>query len=174
MQSIRPFRQEDEAAVRQMVKDVYDEHGFSWDPEGYHADLYDMTTHYLNDHTRLFVAETDDGIVGCCGIALFPALPGETGTVAEHNGKVRVCGADCEILRLYVHPSARRLGLGRELTWACLEAGRENGKTCLEIWSDKLLTKSHALYQSLGAQIIGERICDDPDEAPEWGMMLPL
>jgi hypothetical protein len=44
----------------------------------------------------------------------------------------------------------------------------------LEIWSDKLFKEAHQLYEKLGAQCIGDRICPDPDQSPEWGYLLPL
>jgi hypothetical protein len=44
----------------------------------------------------------------------------------------------------------------------------------MEIWSDKRFAEAHALYRSLGAKLVGERICHDPEQSPEWGFLLDL
>lgn len=44
----------------------------------------------------------------------------------------------------------------------------------MEIWSDKRFVEAHRLYQRLGAFVVADRICSDPDNSPEWGLLLPL
>jgi hypothetical protein len=44
----------------------------------------------------------------------------------------------------------------------------------MEMWSDKRFEDAHRLYQKLGAEVVGERICHDPDQSPEWGLLLPV
>jgi hypothetical protein len=42
----------------------------------------------------------------------------------------------------------------------------------MELWSDKRFEDAHRLYQKLGARVVGERICHDPDQSPEWGLAI--
>jgi GNAT superfamily N-acetyltransferase len=76
--------------------------------------------------------------------------------------------------RLYVHPEARRLGIGRALACEAVTQARNQGRRNMELWSDKRFDKAHTLYLSMGARIVGDRICHDPDQSPEWGLLLPL
>lgn len=166
---VRPFRPGDEGGVVETVREVYDEYGFTWEADGYHADLYDPAAHYPG----FWVAESGGRIVGCAGIALFDAVPGEVGGLATIEGVPRVAGADCEICRLYVRSSERGSGVGTALTGHVLLAAK--GRRAMEIWSDKRFEAAHRLYARLGARVVGERVCPgDPDESLEWGLVLPL
>lgn len=172
---IRPAQPEDAPEAVRVVKAVYDEYRFTWDAEEYHADLYDLKGHYLENGHPFFIAELEDGTVaGTAALDLFPTIPGEVGSLTTVDGRIRIAGADCSMERLYVHPSARRLGLGRQLCLALIGAARQHGRKQMEIWSDKRFEKAHALYESLGAKIVGDRICHDPDQSPEWGLILGL
>lgn len=171
---IRLAHQSDSEAAVAVVKAVYDEYGFTWDEGDYHADLYDLAGHYLDLGHPFFIAEHEGRVVGTVATTLFSRLPGAPGEIVESEGKRRVAGADCSMERLYVHPDARKLGLGRKLAHQSIQAALVQGKTTMELWSDKRFTQAHALYRSLGAYIVGDRICDDPDVSPEWGLLLPL
>jgi GNAT superfamily N-acetyltransferase len=172
--SVRSFRPEDAEGVRRVIKAVYDEYQFTWEPERYHSDLWKIEDLYMNASSHFWVAELDGEVVGCIGLKSFEAVPGEPGSAEEHQGKIRVSAADCELTRLYVVKRARGQKLGIALTKACLDHAAETGHKVMEIWSDKLFKEAHQLYARFGAVNVGERICDDPDEAPEWGMMIDL
>jgi putative acetyltransferase len=174
LMSIRLYRSEDGPPVRKVVEAVYKEYSFTWDPDTYHADLYDIENCYMTGGSRFWVAEHQGEIVGCAGLLQLAPLPGKAGETIVHNGTVRAGAADCELMRLYVLDSARGLGLGKALTKTVINQARSNGLTVMEIWSDKLFKEAHSLYERFGAKMIGDRICDDPDEAPEWGMVIEL
>jgi len=172
--SIRPAIQVDSPGVVGVIQAVYEEYGFSWEADGYNADLYDLEGHYLAKGHRFWVAEDDEGTIrGTTALKVFNAIPGRDETTL-HGGKVRLVGADCSLERLYVHPLARRVGMGIALFELVIAEALRDGRTRMEIWSDKKLTKAHALYEKYGAVRVGDRICDDPDESPEWGMRLDL
>lgn len=171
---IRPATQQDALDAVRVVKAVYDEYDFTWDAEEYHADLYDLQGHYLDPGNSFFVAEIERNVVGTAALDLYPAMPGEPGSLVEVGGRVRIGGTDCSMERLYVHPDARRLGIGRRLVEALIHSGKQSGCRAMEIWSDKRFTQAHCLYQSFGATVVGDRICHDPDQSPEWGLILPL
>ncbi len=171
---IRAALPEDSPGVVEVIRAVYDEYSFSWDPAGYHADLYDLQAHYF-DHGDLFWVATVDGkILGTVALEFFPKLDGEPGAIALIDGTVRVGGADCSLERLYVHPEGRRLGIGSALTTTAIEAAKAAGRSLMELWSDKRFGDAHRLYGRFGAEVVGDRVCDDPDESPEWGLALRL
>ncbi len=186
---IRPAEPADSPAAVRVVRAVYDEFGFTWDEADYHADLYDLEGHYLQPGHPFLVAElvpsgrpsapslstAEEGkILGTVAVELFDRIPGEWGTVVDFAGKRRAGGADCSMERLYVHPEGRKRGIGRALIEAALAAATENGRTAMELWSDKRFLDAHRLYQAVGAEVIGDRICHDPDQSPEWGLLLRL
>ena len=172
--TIRPATGDDSPAVATLVKVVFDEYGFGWDEGDYCADLYDLQGHYLEQGHLFWVAEDHGQIVGSVGLEFYDAISGTPGSATLHHGKVRAAATDCSLERMYVHPNARRLGLGSQLMQTTLDAAREAGRNGMEIWSDKKLEGAHRLYERFGAIRIGDRICDDPDESPEWGFYLRL
>ena len=158
-----------------MIKAVYDEYGFTWDAEEYHADLYDLQGHYVDHGCPFFVAELESGkLAGTAALEIFPTIPGPPQSLTTFDGRVRIGGTDCSMERLYVDPEIRRMGIGRALALQLVQSANEHGRHLMEIWSDKRFVKAHALYESMGAKQIGDRICHDPDQSPEWGLVLEL
>jgi GNAT superfamily N-acetyltransferase len=171
---IRRATNADIPEVVRVIKAVYDEFGFPWEPEGYHRDLYDLERFYDAVGDAFFLAERDGVAVGTAAVEFFPRVAGAVGGVAERDGYVRVAGADCSLERLYVVQEARRGGVGSALVLHVMEAARQGGGTVMELWSDKKFGDAHRLYGRYGAVVVGERLCDDPDLSPEWGLALPL
>ncbi|RYG36429.1 GNAT family N-acetyltransferase [bacterium] len=163
--TVRIASNADQEAVIHVIKTVYDEFGFPWYPEGYHVDLYDLDAHYRDHGDTFYLAELDGQPVGTAALELFPKIERELR---------RVPGVDCSVERLYVLPSIRRAGVATALMNRVIEDARAAGRTRMEIWTDKNFTAAHALYQRLGAEVVAERLCDDPEESPEWGMALNL
>ncbi len=167
---IRLAQPTDAPGVVATVRAVYDEYGFTWEAEGYHADLYDLRNYCDPDQSRFWVAEMDGSVVGCGGVRFFEPIPGDPGNIQVVDDYERIAGTDCDIIRMYVHPTARRRGIAstimREIISVCKK------RSGIEIWSDKRFEDAHRLYQSFGARVVGERICHDPDQAPEWGLIL--
>ena len=171
---VRPATAADIPGVVDTIRAVYDEYGFTWEEDGYHADLYNLGEYYLARGHRFAVAESNGRVVGTVALEIFPALAGPVGEPTEISGKVRIAGCDCALNRLYVHPDARRLGMGRALTSYAIDAAREEKRFAMEIWSDKRFEAAHQLYAAFGAQVVGDRVLDDPDISPEWGLWLTL
>jgi putative acetyltransferase len=144
---IRRARTADSEAAAAVVRAVYDEYGFTWDPAGYHADLLDVEAAY----DAFFVAESDGRIVGTAGLSRSGSLE-----------------------RFYVLPEARGAGAGSALLAAVADEARRRGHVALEIWSDKRFEDAHRLYARHGARVVGERVHDDPDSSHEWGLVLDL
>lgn len=165
---------EDSVAAAEVVKACYEEYGFTWEPSGYHADLYDLNTYYLGIGDSFWVCEVGGRIMATCALERFQLIPGDLGNLAQYEGKHRAAGTDCSLERLYVHPEGRRMGIGAALFERTISEAQKEGRRALEIWSDKEFQDAHRLYQRYGAVVIGERICDDPDAAEEWGLVLKL
>jgi putative acetyltransferase len=170
---IRPATKQDQIQIQNVVSTVYTEFNFGWDTKGYNRDLTDIENHYKSPN-KFWVAEEDNQILGCVGIEIFPTIPGKPGHLTHVNNQPRVAAADCELVRLYLSKQARGKQIGYKLSQTCINYAKTQDCQVMEIWSDKVLHKAHELYQSLGANIIGERICPPPDETPEWGMILKL
>lgn len=172
---IRPLLATDALALADCVKSVYDEYGFTWDPNGYHADLYDLRDYVDPEKCSFWVCEEDHQIIGCGGIAWHSVIPGRFGSVVEYEGDPRIAGTEAELTRFYVRSTARRRGIAREIVQLSLDAARDRRISAIEIWSDKRFVEAHALYQKRGATIVGERVCPgDPDESVEFGLILKL
>jgi len=171
---IRPAKPEDSAVAIDVVRTVYEEYQFTWDEAKYHADLYNLGDVYLNAGNAFWIAESEGGPVGTVALELFDTLPGQIGAMVQIDGKVRLAGCDCALNRLYVKSQARGAGVGTALSQKVIDTARLKGRKCLEIWSDKRFKEAHRLYQRMGGEIVGDRICDDPDVSPEWGLVLRL
>src|SRR5665213_339338 len=111
----RPATPADSVGVVETVRSVYVEYGFTWEEDGYHADLYNLGDYYLANGHRFAVAEGAEGVVGTIALEFFKVIPGKSGEIVVHEGKLRVAGTDCALNRLYVSLSARRRGLATEL-----------------------------------------------------------
>ncbi|MBS1718076.1 MAG: GNAT family N-acetyltransferase [Armatimonadetes bacterium] len=164
----------DTEGIVSTIKEVYDEYNFEWEPEGYHADLYDLEGKYIALGHTFWVAEQDGQIVGTGALERFPAIPGPAKTIVEFEGKRRIGGCDSSIERVYVRPSARRQGIGKAISQVVFETAREEKLNLVEIWSDKRFKEAHQMYQAFGAQQVGDRLCHDPEQSPEWGFVLDL
>jgi putative acetyltransferase len=160
--------------VVRVVRAVYDEYGFTWDEADYHADLYDLEGQYLSKDHPFFVASLGHEIVGTIALAPHDTVPGPHGEAVHHEDAIRIGGTDCSLERLYVHPHGRRQGVGRALMEQALNEARTRGRRLMEMWSDKRFQDAHRLYQRLGARVVGERICHDPDQSPEWGLIMEI
>ncbi len=172
--TIRVADNRDVDGVVRVIRSVFEEYSFTWEEGGYHADLYDIEGHYDANGDSFFVAEMDGEIVGTVALGRFPRIEGLAGDLTEVDGFVRVQGCDSDLNRLYVHASARRFGLGHCLMSHVVSTARAEGRQALEIWSDKRFVDAHRLYGRFGARVVGDRICHDPDQSPEWGLIVTL
>lgn len=132
-----------------MVRAVHDEYGFSWEADGYHADLYDVEARYIATGGMFWVVLDGERLVGCAGVTLH--------------------GDACELHRMYLAADCRGRGLGRRLLDVTMEFGRSKGCRRMIAWSDVKLTLAHRLYLKAGFTQEGGRICDDPDGSREYG-----
>jgi GNAT superfamily N-acetyltransferase len=173
--SLRSATAADAPGIVHVIRAVYDEYGFTWDPHDYHADLYDLQGYYLDRGHGFWIAQAEDGeTIGTIAMEYFDPVPGAAGAVVTLADRLRLGGCDCALERFYVHPLARRRGAGSALMARAIRESRDRGCRLMEIWSDKRFLDAHRLYERRGARTVGERICHDPDQSPEWGLILSL
>ncbi len=173
MTSIRLASRADEPAIQHVIRTVYEEYNWPWYPGDYHKDLYNIDEAYFSHGGKFWVAELDGKVVGTTALEVFDAFPGEEGMVMV-NGALRGAGCDCSVERLYVLAEARGHRIGSGLWRQTIQGAKEAGCKRMEIWSDKRLIEAHGLYERYGAVRIGDRLCHDPEQSPEWGMVLDL
>jgi GNAT superfamily N-acetyltransferase len=132
-----------------VIEAVYREYGWTWEPEGYHRDVMRPEVTYAPPDAFFDVAVENGVVIGTVG--------------GLKHGDV------AELERLYLLAEHRRRGIGRALFDRFLAWAREVGCTRAILWSDKRLHEAHRLYESVGFEVTGERICHDPEQSPEWG-----
>ena len=132
MVTIRDLRIEDNPALAKIVKDTLAEFGANHPNTVY----YDPTTDALFEvfqtpRSKYFLAEINNKVVGGGGIYPTDGLPPDT----------------CELVKMYLLPEARGLGLGRTLIEKCIEAAAENGFKKIYLETMPELKKALSVYE---------------------------
>jgi putative acetyltransferase len=134
--SIRTIQQHDNAAIAKIIRDSLAEFGANRPGTVY----YDESTDHLFEvfsttpNSIYFIAEKDGEIIGGAGIYPTDALPEAT----------------CELVKMYLKPSARGMGLGRSLIEKCLATATAFGYKQVYIETMPELKKALSIYQKFG------------------------
>jgi putative acetyltransferase len=130
--TLRQATNEDAAHVRELVFGVLREYGLVPDPEGTDADLGDIEAHYQQRNGRFDVLVDADGtLLGCVG--LYPLDP-----------------TTIELRKMYLAPSARGRGLGRQLLQHAVREARALGFDRMTLETASVLKEAIALYRRCG------------------------
>ena len=110
-----------------------------------------------------------NGNIWCVG-----PLPGHPGPELTASAALHIApdASSAEIKSVYVHPGARRQGLGRRMTEYAIAHARAQRVPVITLWSDTRFTAAHALYENMGFVRTGERTCDDFNNSREYGYTL--
>lgn len=107
--------------------------------QGFEAELAELPGEYAAPRGALLMAMVDEQLAGCCALR-----PLDT---ADYPNA-------CEMKRLYVRPSFRRTGIGRQLVEAILDCARMAGYACVLLDTLDDMESARALYQDLGFEEI--------------------
>lgn len=140
---IREITPSDNARLASIIRNVLEE--FKANHEG--TVYYDESTDHLfelfqKEKTIYYIAVLDDEIVGGCGIYTTDGLP-------ENY---------CELVKMYLLPQARSLGIGRMLMNKCFDFAKANHFTHIYIESMPELTNAIIMYKKYGFKIIQQRL----------------
>lgn len=132
---LRPIQQQDDAEMGSIIKTVLTE--FKANKPG--TAYFDESTNHLSEifvepKSAYWVLEEDGEIIGGGGIYPTEGLPTDT----------------CELVKLYLAPSTRGKGLGRDLMFKCFEKAREFGYQKIYLESMPELNQAVSLYEKLG------------------------
>ncbi len=143
---------ESAAEVIELIHRVFDEYGFSWEPE---EEFWDLLTDppafpYVEPRGAIWVMRDPAGQV--------------VGSIAAE----RLDGPTVELHRLYLDARLRGQGLGRRLFGTAVDWAREQGAWKIELWSDTRFEDAHRLYERLGYVRTDSRELDDANDTIEF------
>jgi putative acetyltransferase len=137
---IRPIQQADNAAIANIIRRSLEEFGANHPGTVY----YDESTDHLFElfqsitGSAYFIAEKEGQILGGAGIFPTEGLPEAT----------------CELVKMYLSPSARGLGLGRQMINHCLETAKDSGYTSVYLETMPELKKAVSVYEKFGFEYL--------------------
>lgn len=133
---IRPIAPGDAATLAGVIRNTLSEFGAAKPGTAY----YDASTDHLPElfattpRSAYFVAELNGEVLGGGGIFPTAGLPADT----------------VELVKLYLLPAARGLGVGKALIQRCLDAARAAGYARVYLETTGELTQAIPLYERLG------------------------
>jgi putative acetyltransferase len=130
MFTIRPFRQEDQKETRRLILKRLGEH-FGYIDMSLNPDLNSIWDSYIMQGHLFYIAETETGIVG-------------TGGLVVRNYDLG------EIVRLFVVPEMRRVGLAKALIDRLIEEGQARQIERFTVETNTNWHEAIQLYQHCG------------------------
>lgn len=134
IQLITPATAAEFQATRQIFEEYARQLGIDLCFQNFDAELADLPGDYAEPKGALLLAMVDGKLAGCCAMRALDS-------VDYPNA--------CEMKRLYVRSSHRRLGLGRQLAEAVMDAARIAGYHHMLLDTLTEMESARALYQDL-------------------------
>ena len=135
IQLVTPASTEDLAATSGVFREYAISLGFDLCFQDFEGEIANLPGDYAPPRGALLVAKIDGAIAGCC--ALRPLNSSDYVNAAEMK-------------RLYVRPAFRRLGLGRQLAEAILDAALMAGYDSVLLDTLDDMEIARAMYEELG------------------------
>ena len=121
--------------------------------QGFEAELANLPGKYAPPSGQLYLAVEKQHVAGCVAVR---ALEGNI----------------CEMKRLFVRPSYRGQGLGRQLANKIIEEAQKLGYNMMRLDTLESLTSAMALYQSLGFKQTGAYYHNPLQHVIYWELLL--
>jgi ribosomal protein S18 acetylase RimI-like enzyme len=129
--TIRPANAHEMPIVRQLFLEYAESLGFSLCFQGFDQELAELPGKYAPPDGLILLANTASEPVGVVGVR-------------------KIEDGVCEMKRLYVKPSQRGTGLGRQLANEALQHAREHGHQLMRLDTLPNMEAARHLYQHLG------------------------
>jgi putative acetyltransferase len=135
MITVRPIQQSDNPTLATIIRNTLAEFGANHPGTVYFDDATDhLFELFSKEHSTYFVAEMNGEIVGGGGIYPTDGLPADT----------------CELVKMYLLPEARGVGLGRSIIEKCLETARQYGFAQIYLETMPELHLALRVYEKFG------------------------
>jgi len=132
---LAPRDAQDLQAARVILREYADSLDIDLSFQQFEQELAHLPGPYSPPHGALLLAWVDETLAGCCALRPLPS--------ADYPNA-------CEMKRLYVRPAYRRLGLGRRLAEATLDAARVAGYEYVLLDTLDDMEAARSLYADLG------------------------
>ncbi len=135
---IKEVATKDEKELSKILKNVLDEYGFPLNSEDRKQAICEEYLNVFNKHDSfLFIIRNEEKLIGTAGI-----IP-----ISNKNYKKE---GYCELKHIYVSPSERGNGLGKEILKTCLKKAKVNGYKKCYLETLPYMTDARKLYTKSG------------------------
>lgn len=133
---IRSIQPADNPAMAKIIRNALEEFGANKPGTVYYDDTTDALFELFdaNQGSHYWVAEYEQEIVGGAGIFPTPNLPKGT----------------CELVKMYLKPTVRNIGLGRRMMHVAMEWAKSYGYSHAYLETMPELKKAVSVYEALG------------------------
>lgn len=137
---IRPIQPGDNVAMANIIRRSLEEFGANKPGTVYYDDSTDHLFELFQSTPRsaYFIAEKDGVLLGGAGVFPTEALPAGV----------------CELVKMYLSPSARGMGLGRKMISRCLEEAAAQGFSSVYLETMPELKKAVSVYEKFGFEYL--------------------
>jgi putative acetyltransferase len=137
---IRPIEGKDNAAIAAVIRKTLEEFGANHPGTVYYDEATDSLFQLFQSTPRsvYFVAEKDGVVVGGGGIFPSAGLPQDT----------------CELVKMYLLPHVRGIGLGKKIIQQCIAFAKENGYQNIYLETMPELKQALKTYEKFGFEYI--------------------
>ncbi|MBI5856831.1 MAG: GNAT family N-acetyltransferase [Sphingobacteriales bacterium] len=151
--SIRPIQPSDNVALAKIIRNTLEEFGANHKGTVYYEEstdhLYELFRH---PSSAYWVAETEGFIVGGAGLYPTKGIPHDT----------------IELVKMYLIPAARGIGLGKTLIEKCIAYAKEKGYKHLYLESMPELKRAISVYEKFGFEYLEKQFDTEHTGCRVW------
>lgn len=138
--TVREIEERDNAAIAAIIRKTLVEFGANHPGTVYYDSTTDVLFQLFQQTPRsiYFIAERDGEVVGGGGIFPSPGLPDDT----------------CELVKMYLLPQVRGVGLGKKIIQQCIAYAKENGYNNIYLETMPELKQALKTYEKFGFEYI--------------------